>query len=165
VNLAAPQGFEPRLSAPKADVLPLHHGAKSMPGGERNPPHRALRFALRASVRIRCRSYLCVSLLCALRRSFGFLRDFFRAMTASRGSQPLHKVCHLALLSFRRGNNLGQCFFSICEVTGRFTTRLPYTLSHAACLGCTPWLRLGLRKSPLGGRDVGYIPSSSVPLR
>ena len=27
VNVAAPPGFEPGLTAPKADVLPLHHGA------------------------------------------------------------------------------------------------------------------------------------------
>ena len=25
--MAAPQGFEPRRSAPEADVLPLHYGA------------------------------------------------------------------------------------------------------------------------------------------
>ena len=27
IKLAAPPGFEPEISAPKADVLPLHHGA------------------------------------------------------------------------------------------------------------------------------------------
>lgn len=56
LNLAAPQGFEPRYAAPEAAVLPLNEGAASKTGGlaavsakgQREPDRSANLFMIRA---------------------------------------------------------------------------------------------------------------------